>query len=180
MSYNRAYSRSGPRRMKAIKKGNWAGSAVEMLPNFLSGTTIYEMALWSPFDSSELNVVGLASPKRIVGNITIRANGGSTMIGAYIHVFPTDEANLVPGAVVWNPLDVDPDVLEKRSLWTWMGRCPTSVTASTDVVFNIPIDLKPRGHKFSNEDQLSLVIVGNGGTSTLNTYAHRIRTYCQW
>jgi len=173
--------RTFARRPRTIRKGNWAGVTNASTPNFASGTDIHAVSLWDPVASSSLNLAGIGSIKRIVLDLCIKSGTSvpNPYFGWYLQVFPTDDGYTTPSDIIFNPIDTDVDSLEKRII-AFGSLFIEQPNTNDPGIANLHIDLKPRGHRLTNEDQLLLVFCGGSGSGTGNVVNVRGRTYVSW
>jgi len=168
-------------RTRAPKKGAWSGFVDSYSPSFSAGTQIHSTIIWDPSTSSDMNVPGTLSIRRIVGDVCIKTStsGPNPLIGCYLMIFPTDAVEDVPADLVFNPLDISANILEKRTLWNELFYVEQQNTNDPGLM-NMHIDISPRGHRMSNEDTLLFVLCGNGGFATGNVVNVKLRAYAQY
>lgn len=164
--------------------GGWSGFSGTQN---MDPSTWYAVNLWEATNSDLVNASGILTPRRIVIHFSLRVLGAASEVALarwYIAAFQTDLTQSVPSALIVDPNSADTDLMEKRLLTTgqWVGVQPASVANGAPyVVSNETLDLKPRGFKFSaQQDELDWVIGATGTTNPNVALTFQVRTYCTW
>jgi len=169
------FRRNRTYRARHKRTGQWAGFSFGQA---MASGTIYGFPIWDTSDSAEVNMAGVATTRRIVGDVCTIANTGLTAGGLfywYINVFPTDVAELTPADLIYSPASSDIDAMQKRPLAQGVHSVPIGNIAGQGI--NIHMDVKAK-HRMTDEDILYFVCLFSGtGTPVMNG---QLRAYCSW
>jgi len=170
--------RFSSRRVRTKREGQWAGNNLD---TSAAGGSINVFPIWDITDSETVNMAGVATTRRIVGDIGFGNGDNATRVAHwYLMVFPTNDAGAVPAEIVFDPAAADADGFRKRVL----ARGAVRLAASSEVLYmhNLHIDVKAK-HRMTQQDELVLVthvVSLTGSNATASSLCGSLRAYCSW
>jgi len=167
------------RPMGRKRMGQWCGTSIN---EDAVGTDAVAFPIWDVTDSQVVNMAGVATTRRIVGDVCFyNSNNNFRTVYWYVQAFPTNDAGAVPTAIITDPQSIDPDAYRKRVL------AYGSLVLGTDAAVGritdgaqLHLDIKSR-HKFTDQDTLFFVAGVLEANTTGNVFSRGfLRAYASW